>query len=67
MLSCLYVLYCIAPSLIVVFTGSVAVLAVIYIIIFFSGSLPGLVINFFINCYYKYLKPAPSGEISDKE
>lgn len=59
----------IAPSLIVVFTGSVTVLAVIYIYYLLLGfTLPGLVINFFINPVIdKYLKPAPSEEISDKE
>jgi uncharacterized membrane protein len=61
------VLLIIAPLLIVVFSGSAVALAVVYIYYILLGfTLPGLVINFFINPIIdKYLKPAPSQEVSE--
>ncbi|NLE25740.1 MAG: DUF624 domain-containing protein [Clostridiaceae bacterium] len=61
------VLLIMAPLLIVVFTGSAVALAVVYIYYILLGfTLPGLVINFFINPIIdKYLKPAPSQEVSE--
>ena len=57
-----------APLLIVVFTGNIMVLSAIYIYYILLGfTLPGLVINFFINPVIdKYLKAAPSQENSKK-
>lgn len=61
------ILLIMAPMLIVLFTGSAIALAVIYIYYILLGfTLPGLAINFFINPVIdKYLKPAPSQEVSE--
>ncbi len=58
------ILLIVAPLLIVMFTGSVVVLAVIYIYYLLLGfTLPGLVINFFINPVIdKFLKPDKTGD-----
>ncbi len=60
------VLLVLAPLLIVAFSGSVMVLAIIYVYYILLGfTLPGLVINFFINPVIdKHLKPASSQEIN---